>query len=672
MSFRSYLLLLCYCIHTNYSAVCTSGDCIFDCGSDDCSEVICTNSASSCVIDCGSTNCASSTMYLAARLKNEVVCNGGDSCKSSTLYCGIPDDIPNGYSLSQFDGPIDECLFSLSGNAIPDNGKIKCYHQINRCTVEAQTDNDDFKVSTFECDLTSQNSECSMVCFSDKACGSDTSDFICTASHCLCTGDGCDGLQQFVSNTPPPSDISTMPSTVPSFVPTYTPSAMESNNPSVMPSMLPSAMPSTLQPITVTPTTLQPVTITPTASMPITISPTTITQTTVMPTRVSPITLSPTTRGTHHLINSSTMNPQFTSETPPETTSTYTTVTTAETIQTTISETPSDTTSQSVISTLDVVDSAEVFETTSLSVSVTHLLISIELDDCDSSDSGECVVIEEMMNSYVVSALDMYADVYVIDTDIDDDTVTLQVSIVSNAEQILEPNIMENQIENELYPFYGDTHVTVQVIRSNHHRADASSPAFSVILSGTLLWITCGVGFISFVICAFAGCKCGVWIYKKRAQQIFIVESLEDVVEIGSIGDIKNDSGEEIPNTNLIYDAKSAIARAEKKDDVNIDIDQVNEPMAQEEGNINCDDEKESKSDESTGNEGNTSTKTSGNIEFVSSGSSDVNTPLPESNSKDSNHKMASSGESSTFNSESLFRANWLRGTAGEEILTEE
>ena len=144
-------------------------------------------------------------MYLAASNKNIVNCREDDSCKYVEINCGIPDKFPSGYSISDFDGHVNECSIYLKNNAIPDSGSIKCFHDIDECKVYAQTDNDDFKESTFECELSPINSVCSIDCYNEKACGSDTSTFTCNAPNCACTGNGCSGLKKNNQNTAPPS-----------------------------------------------------------------------------------------------------------------------------------------------------------------------------------------------------------------------------------------------------------------------------------------------------------------------------------------------------------------------------------------------------------------------------------------------------------------------------------
>eukprot|EP01083_Nonionella_stella_P203728 743164_1 len=286
MSFILTMFILYQCFeHTQTIVICTSGHCTIDCSSSNCDKVICTHSASSCIVHCGGTDCASSTMYLSANLKNEVVCDGSDSCKSSTFYCGIPDSPPTGYTSSDFNGHIDECRFYLTNNAISDNGAIKCVDNIDLCTLNVQSDNDDFKVSTFECELTPMNAQCLMDCYNDKACGSGTSEFICTASQCQCSGKGCDGLKTFTRNTPSPLPTTTDTESPTAFPTTNQPTRTPTTSYTTTDTESPTAFPTTNQP-TRTPTTSYTTTVLQTSN------PTTSTPTTANPTKtpsLSPI-----------------------------------------------------------------------------------------------------------------------------------------------------------------------------------------------------------------------------------------------------------------------------------------------------------------------------------------------------------------------------------------------
>ena len=122
-----------------------------------------------------------------------------------------------------------------------DLGNIKCFYDIDLCRVEAQSDNDDFKLSTFNCELSPANAQCSIDCYTAKACGSDTSHFNCNAPNCACTGSGCSSLSTNNQDTAPPSTSSLGTTTT---TPSENPSNSPSTNPSKSPSEIPSESPS--------------------------------------------------------------------------------------------------------------------------------------------------------------------------------------------------------------------------------------------------------------------------------------------------------------------------------------------------------------------------------------------------------------------------------------------
>eukprot|EP01084_Bolivina_argentea_P049572 91160_1 len=194
---------------TECRVICESGDCNIDCALNGviCDEVICTNNSTSCTINCGNTDCDSSKFYLSASQYNHVICSGVNSCTSSNFYCGLPDndDIPIGYTQSNFEGHIDECNFYLHDRSMKNFGTIKCFHFIDFCRVEViGTGRANFVNSMFICELSPRDSKCSIHCINDNACGDSTSEFICNAPNCECIGDGCNAII-FHNDTAPPS-----------------------------------------------------------------------------------------------------------------------------------------------------------------------------------------------------------------------------------------------------------------------------------------------------------------------------------------------------------------------------------------------------------------------------------------------------------------------------------
>eukprot|EP01083_Nonionella_stella_P166796 558815_1 len=179
------------------SLICDSGHCIFDCRTQKCTEIVCTDTADSCTIHCGESDCYHSTFYLSAKV-NTVDCTGPDSCKSAHFYCGIPNTIPSGFSETNFDAHINSCVFTLTHNAMPDHGLVSCYHDIDFCLVQTQSDNDDFKESTFECETSPSDSQCILQCYNDKSCGSKTSHFTCNSPRCQCTDRGGNSCTDYI------------------------------------------------------------------------------------------------------------------------------------------------------------------------------------------------------------------------------------------------------------------------------------------------------------------------------------------------------------------------------------------------------------------------------------------------------------------------------------------
>eukprot|EP01084_Bolivina_argentea_P235026 395610_1 len=222
------------------SLTCTTGDCTFDCSKEDnCNEIICTDNANSCTINCADNECYQSTFYLAATI-NKVNCNGPDSCKLASFYCGIPNHIPTGFSEQHFDAHIKQCKFTLNNNAMADNGFISCFHNIDYCSVETKSNNDDFKESQFKCQLSPKDAKCILKCYNKKSCGSQTSDFICNASKCSCISNNdddddntCNGYLQNIQTL----NTQYITTSVPTTFPTSTPFISPSKYPSIFPLM---------------------------------------------------------------------------------------------------------------------------------------------------------------------------------------------------------------------------------------------------------------------------------------------------------------------------------------------------------------------------------------------------------------------------------------------------
>ena len=180
--------------------------------------------------------CEEYDFYLAATT-NTVSCqNVADSCKGTNIYCGIPSNIPSGYTSSNFDGHINECTIKLSNNAMSDRQTISCFHDIDLCQVQALSDNDDFKESTFICELSPEHAVCKLQCDYEKSCGEDTTYYTCNAPKCRCIGEGCDELSDnkiSFGTAPPSTSILGLPTTSPTTsLPTITTTIEPSGNPS--------------------------------------------------------------------------------------------------------------------------------------------------------------------------------------------------------------------------------------------------------------------------------------------------------------------------------------------------------------------------------------------------------------------------------------------------------
>eukprot|EP01083_Nonionella_stella_P201862 738031_1 len=183
--------------------------------------------------------------------------------------------------------------------------------------------------------------------------------------------------------------------------------------------------------------------------------------------------------------------------------------------------------------------------------------VNCDSADSDDADSNECVTDEETINDYVLNALVAYSDVTILDTQIMDDTVTIQVSIAANAEQILEADIIENELENELNHYFDDTHVTVQATKDYHENSsmDASrNDSSDLQISDTVLWVIFSTGTVALIICVGCSIFCGLWLYKQRIIWRQNNKGNDVVsIELVQMSHVKSNSIQEITNVNPTY-----------------------------------------------------------------------------------------------------------------------
>ena len=96
-------------------------------------------------IICDESNCNGSVLYLSASMINRVNCIGNNSCNNMNIYCGIsnPADFQSTNNLTylDFNGDINQCIFTLNHNSMKRINTIKCSDNVKICKLKQNGNN---------------------------------------------------------------------------------------------------------------------------------------------------------------------------------------------------------------------------------------------------------------------------------------------------------------------------------------------------------------------------------------------------------------------------------------------------------------------------------------------------------------------------------------------------
>ena len=193
--------------------------------------VICVNDVDLCEITCDNDNSCDGVSVYSAADKTKIQCSGDNSCHNLLVYIGVPDAVPHGFNVSNFQrNAYDSGEIQCTGDDSCSNSNIEINGKFNTVNIEIKQP----IASNIYCNISSL---CELIC--GDYC--QLKKFICP-NNCQC-----DANCNIIPETMEPTQISTTSTIFPSksaiMEPSQSPSKSPAKSPTELPTMMPTKMP---------------------------------------------------------------------------------------------------------------------------------------------------------------------------------------------------------------------------------------------------------------------------------------------------------------------------------------------------------------------------------------------------------------------------------------------